>query len=92
MSGTISQREMRNDSAAVLRRVESGESLTVTRHGRPVAEIVPFGGGSSGTRWVAADDFVQAVRGLPPWQADDFARELDELAALVDDDQDDPWR
>ncbi|CAM2756385.1 type II toxin-antitoxin system Phd/YefM family antitoxin [Actinomyces slackii] len=35
----ISQRELRNDSAAVLRRVEAGEEMTVTRRGIPVARL-----------------------------------------------------
>ncbi|WP_076465510.1 type II toxin-antitoxin system Phd/YefM family antitoxin [Actinomyces mediterranea] len=38
----ISQRELRNDSAAVLRRVEGGEDLTVTRRGVPVARLSPY--------------------------------------------------
>lgn len=38
----ISQREMRNDSGAVLRRVEAGEVLEVTRRGVPVARLVPL--------------------------------------------------
>lgn len=38
---SISHREMRNNSAEVLRRVESGEELVVTNHGRPVARLLP---------------------------------------------------
>ncbi|MFT4298242.1 MAG: type II toxin-antitoxin system prevent-host-death family antitoxin [Aeromicrobium sp.] len=38
----ISQRELRNDNAEVIRRVEGGESLTVTRRGVPVARLVPM--------------------------------------------------
>ncbi|CAN5675451.1 hypothetical protein BH24ACT11_BH24ACT11_08550 [soil metagenome] len=38
---TISQRELRNDNAAVVRGVEEGESYTITRHGVPVARLVP---------------------------------------------------
>ena len=38
----ISQREMRNASGAVLRRVEAGEVLEVTRRGVPVARLVPL--------------------------------------------------
>lgn len=34
---TISQREMRNDSGQILRDVESGEAMVVTRRGLPVA-------------------------------------------------------
>ncbi|MFT4188331.1 MAG: type II toxin-antitoxin system prevent-host-death family antitoxin [Aeromicrobium sp.] len=39
---TISQREMRNESGRVLRDVEHGASFTITRHGTPVARIVPY--------------------------------------------------
>ena len=38
----ISQRELRNDSAGVLRAVESGDSYVVTRRGVPVAVIGPL--------------------------------------------------
>lgn len=38
---TISHREMRNNSAEVLKRVENGETITVTNHGRPVARLSP---------------------------------------------------
>jgi len=38
----ITQRELRNDSGAVLRAVESGETFIVTRNGTPIAEIHPL--------------------------------------------------
>lgn len=38
---TIAHRELRNNSAEVLRRVAAGESLQVTNHGRIAALIVP---------------------------------------------------
>lgn len=41
---TISQRELRNDNAEVMRGVEVGETYTVTRRGVPVARIVPLTG------------------------------------------------
>lgn len=37
----ISHREMRNNSAEVLRRVEAGETLTVTNNGKAVAVLRP---------------------------------------------------
>lgn len=40
---TVTHREMRNHSGDLLRRVEQGESVTVTNHGRPVAVIRPIG-------------------------------------------------
>lgn len=39
---TVSQRELRNENAAVIRAVEAGETLTVTRRGVPVAQIGPI--------------------------------------------------
>ncbi len=38
----ISQRELRNDSGAILRAVEDGETFVVTRNGTPVAELHPL--------------------------------------------------
>lgn len=38
---TISQRELRNDNAQVIRAVEQGESFVVTKHGVPVAHVTP---------------------------------------------------
>lgn len=42
---TISQREMRNDSGAILREAEAGEAFVVTRRGVPVAQLIPYAGG-----------------------------------------------
>lgn len=39
---TISQRQLRNDNAEIMRGVERGESYTVTRRGVPVATLSPF--------------------------------------------------
>lgn len=41
MSETIGQRELRNDNAAIMRRVEQGESFVITRHGKPIADLLP---------------------------------------------------
>lgn len=38
---SISQRELRNDNAAIIRAVEDGESFTVTKRGVPVARLTP---------------------------------------------------
>lgn len=42
MTRMITQRELRNDSAAVLRDVQSGQTLIITRNGTPIAEIRPL--------------------------------------------------
>lgn len=39
---TISQRELRNDNAEIMRAVEQGETYTVTRRGVPVARLSPI--------------------------------------------------
>ncbi len=39
---TIPQKELRNHVAEVLRRAESGEELTITVSGRPVAQLGPL--------------------------------------------------
>lgn len=39
---TISQRELRNDNAEIMRGVEQGESYTVTRRGVPLARLSPI--------------------------------------------------
>jgi prevent-host-death family protein len=40
-ASTISQRDLRDDSGEILRRVEAGESFVVTRNGVPVGELTP---------------------------------------------------
>lgn len=42
MVRTISQRELRNNSAEVMDAVEGGETVIVSRHGVPVAELRPI--------------------------------------------------
>ncbi len=42
MHKTITRRDLRNDSSAVLREVQAGQTLIVTGNGRPVAELGPL--------------------------------------------------
>lgn len=44
MKRTITQRELRNDSGAVLREVRAGNTVVVSRNGEPVAELRPVPG------------------------------------------------
>ena len=37
----VSIRELRNNTAGVVAAVQAGESVTLTSHGEPVADIVP---------------------------------------------------
>jgi prevent-host-death family protein len=54
----VASRELRNATRALLDRVESGESLTITVDGRPVAVLAPLG---RRPRWLSRNEFVGAV-------------------------------
>jgi prevent-host-death family protein len=62
MNRMISQRELRNDSAAVLREVEAGRTLIVTRNGTPVAELRPLRPHRFAPRAMIADAAARAPR------------------------------
>lgn len=78
----VASRDLRNDTAGVLRRVQAGEDITVTVKGRPVAVLsaVP----SQRRRWLTKAEFLA---GLHRAQADPGLR--DDLAALAGDTTDD---
>lgn len=38
----ITQRELRNDSGAIMRGVERGETYTITRNGTPIGRLIPL--------------------------------------------------
>ena len=59
---SISQRQMRNDSAAILRRVEAGESFVVTNRGVQVARLVPFREGEPDERDALIADGILVPR------------------------------
>ena len=77
MDSIISQRELRNDSAAVLREVQSGRRLTVTRNGVPVAELRPVAAG----RFVPRAVIAAAIHLGPAIDREAFRADLD---AIVD--------
>jgi prevent-host-death family protein len=62
MARVISQRELRNDSAAVLREVQAGQTIIVTRNGTPVAELRPLPPRRFVPRRVIADAAARAPR------------------------------
>jgi prevent-host-death family protein len=82
MTRTITQRELRNESGAVLRAVQAGETVTVTRNGTPVAELRPVGR----ARLVPREQIASARSAAPRIDADRFRADLD---ALVDPPLDD---
>lgn len=62
MSRIITQRELRNESAAVLREVEAGRTVIVTRNGTPVAELRPLRPHRFVPRGMIADAAARAPR------------------------------
>ena len=93
MKATISQRELRNDSGAIMRRVEHGESFTVTRNGVPVADLLPHDATAAigPERFVAVDAVAAGIAALPSWGAEQFRGELAELDDALDDRDVDRW-
>jgi prevent-host-death family protein len=79
MPETIPQRQLRNDSGEIMRRVEAGESFVITRNGKPVADLIPHA--REPRRRKTLREFQEDMRKLPPidverWYRD---READDL-------------
>jgi prevent-host-death family protein len=73
---TISQRELRNDSGAILREVQAGHTVVVTRNGVPVAELRPI----QRQRFVARTVIAEAATRAPRIDAVRFRTDLDAVA------------
>jgi prevent-host-death family protein len=77
MSRVITQRELRNDSGAVLREVQAGQTMIVTRNGVPVAELRPV----PPRRFVPRAIIADAARRAPRVDAGRLRADVD---AIVD--------
>jgi prevent-host-death family protein len=85
---TITQREFRNDSAAVMDAVEAGEIYHITRNGTEVAELRPL----ARRRRLSAEELVARHRGLPRVDPAQMRREADDFFGAEDrTGDDDPW-
>jgi prevent-host-death family protein len=82
MNRFITQRELRNQSGAVLREVEAGRTIVVTRNGTPVAELRPI----RPRRFALRATLAEAVTRAPRIDAARFRADLD---AVVDQHLDD---
>lgn len=76
MSVSVSIRDLRNDGGRVLDRVESGEIITITRNGRPVAELRPLP-----RRALSLAELDDRFATLLPMDESAFRRDVD---ALID--------
>ena len=64
-------RELKDHLSRYIRRIEAGERIAVTAHGRVVAELVPPGTRSKGGRRSRFDEIVSAGVIRPPVEAGD---------------------
>lgn len=76
MASEITQRELRNNSGEIMRRLDQGESFVVTRNGVAVGELSPL----CRRRFVRADAVVAAFKGAPPMDFGRFRTDLDRVA------------
>lgn len=74
----VASRELRNDTAGVLRRVQAGEDITITVKGRPVAHLTAVA--PHRRRWLTKGELLAR---LSRAQADPGLH--DDLAALAGD-------
>ena len=74
MSRVISQRELRNDSAAILRALDRGEEFVVTRNGVPVGELKP-----ARRHFVSRDTLLAAVANSPHIDGERFRADVDSI-------------
>ena len=73
----LTQRELRNESGEIMRRLDEGESFVVTRNGVPVAELTPL----RRHRFVAAEAAVAMFRSAPAVDYQQFRADLDRFAS-----------
>jgi len=75
----VSIRDAKNRLSELARRVEGGETVTVTRNGKPVFDLVPHKP-AKGIRWAAVAAFKKkhGVDKIVEWIAEDFDDPLPE--------------
>jgi len=73
---TVTVRDLRNKGGEVLRRVEAGEEITVTRDGEPVALLVPLD-----RKPLSLATLIERRRHLPELDPVSLRRDLD---AIID--------
>jgi prevent-host-death family protein len=73
----ITQRELRNESGEIMRRLDEGESFVVTRNGVPVGELSPL----RRHRFVRADTAVALFRHAPSVDIAILRADLDRVSS-----------
>ncbi len=71
----ITQRELRNDSAAIMRGVERGESFIITRNGTPIGRLIPL----RRRTYVPREEVLAAFATAPLIDAERFRADTDSI-------------
>ncbi|MGH7863217.1 MAG: type II toxin-antitoxin system Phd/YefM family antitoxin, partial [Candidatus Dormibacteraceae bacterium] len=87
MTTRIAQRELRNNNAEILNRVEAGESFVVTRNGVAVADVFPHSERSGPPMFPKTRDVMarQTTR-RPALDREAWLRDIREADNDIDDD------
>lgn len=83
MEATVQQ--LASTTAELIRRAQAGEVITITDHGRPVADLVPH---HSEAPVASKHDVLRNFASLPPVDPDLLRADLD---AVIDPRLDDPY-
>lgn len=76
MGREITQRELRNNSGEIMRKLDEGETFVVTRNGVPVGELTPL----RRHRFVPAETAVALFRAAPSIDYSRLRADLDRVA------------
>jgi len=77
MAREITQREFRNESGEVMRRLDEGETFVVTRNGVPVGELAPL----RRHRFVLSDTAVSIFKHAPSVDYAELRDDLDRVSS-----------
>lgn len=75
MQTVITQRDLRNNNADIMRRLEEGETFIITRNGKQVGVLTPM----KRPQFARMTDVLEAFRGLPEMSYAELRRDLDEF-------------
>ncbi len=75
MPRNITQRELRNESGAIMRALDEGEDFIVTRNGVAVASLLPL----RRRTFVLRESVLEAFAGAPAIDAGRFTEDIDEV-------------
>jgi prevent-host-death family protein len=84
---TITQRELRNNSAAIMDAVEHGQTFVITRNGVEVAEVRP----RNRRRKLTTAELVEKLRRVPKLDYAEMRAEADEFFGENRLGDNDPW-